>query len=158
ASVPIDARKGVQTQSKRHGFSASLLRIPHVVVAVNKMDLVDFSEAVYEEIVEEYTRFAEKLEVGSLTFIPISALLGDNVVEKSANTPWYDGSTLLHHLETVNVGAGRNLVDFRFPVQYVIRPHQDFRGFAGRVASGTVTPGEEVVVLPGGQTSHIRTV
>src|SRR5690606_26010149 len=133
-------------------------RIPHVVVAVNKMDLVDFSEAVYEGIVEEYTRFAEKLEVGSLTFIPISALLGDNVVEKSANTPWYDGSTLLHHLETVNVGAARNLVDFRFPVQYVIRPHQDFRGFAGRVASGTVTPGEEVVVLPGGQTSHIRTV
>src|SRR5690606_7333969 len=134
----VDARKGVVTQSKRHGFISSLLRIPHIVVAINKMDLVDYDESVYESIVSDYREFAEKLEIPDLTFIPISALLGDNVVEKSAHMPWYDGGTLLHHLETVNVGATRNLVDFRFPVQYVIRPHQDFRGFAGRIASGTI--------------------
>lgn len=156
--VLIDARKGVLTQSKRHGFISSLLRIPHMVVAVNKMDLVDFSRDVYDRIVEEYTEFAAKLELQDLTFIPISALRGDNVVTKSENMPWYDGTTLLHHLETVNVGANRNLVDFRFPVQYVIRPHQDFRGFAGRVASGTIQPGEEIVVLPSGQASRIRTI
>ena len=158
AIVLVDARKGVLTQSRRHGFLSSLLRIPHVVVAVNKMDLVDFSEDVYEQIVRDYREFAEKLDVRSLTFIPISALLGDNVVEKSANMPWYDGGTLLHTLETVNVGANRNLVDFRFPVQYVIRPHQDFRGFSGRIASGTIQPGEEVVVLPSGHGSRIREI
>jgi bifunctional enzyme CysN/CysC len=158
AIVLVDARKGVLTQSKRHGFIASLLRIPHIVVAVNKMDLVDYSEEVYEEIVSEYREFSEKLDVQSLTFIPMSALHGDNVVEKGDRMPWYDGGTLLHHLETVNVGATRNLVDFRFPVQYVIRPHQDYRGFAGRVASGTVMPGEEVVVLPSGHFSRVRTV
>ncbi|HET8655859.1 MAG TPA: sulfate adenylyltransferase subunit CysN [Longimicrobiaceae bacterium] len=158
AIVLVDARKGVLTQSKRHGFIASLLRIPHIVVAVNKMDLVDYDEAVYEEIVEEYTRFAEKLDVQDLTFIPISALVGDNVVEKSERMPWYDGSTLLHHLETVNVGANRNLVDFRLPVQYVVRPHQDYRGFAGRIASGTIQPGEEVVVLPSGHGSRVRSI
>jgi bifunctional enzyme CysN/CysC len=158
AIVLIDARKGVLTQSKRHGFISSLLRIPHIVVAVNKMDLVDFDEDTYRRIVEEYTEFAQKLELLDLTFIPISALLGDNVVTKSERMPWYDGSTLLHHLETVNVGASRNLVDFRFPVQYVIRPHQDYRGFAGRVASGTVQPGEEVVVLPSGQATRVRSV
>jgi bifunctional enzyme CysN/CysC len=156
--VLVDARKGVQTQSKRHGFLASLLGIPHVVVAINKMDLVDYSEEVYQEIAEEYTRFAEKLELRDLTFIPISALLGDNVVEKSERMPWYDGATLLHHLETVNVGATRNLVDFRLPVQTVIRPHQDYRGFAGRIASGTIAPGEEVVVLPSGHGSRVRTI
>jgi bifunctional enzyme CysN/CysC len=156
AIVLVDARKGVLTQSKRHGFIASLLRIPHIVVAVNKMDLVDYSEEVYQEIVEEYTRFAEKLDVQDLTFIPLSALVGDNVVDKSDRMPWYDGSTLLHHLETVNVGANRNLVDFRLPVQYVVRPHQDYRGFAGRIASGTIQPGEEVVVLPSGHGSRVR--
>jgi bifunctional enzyme CysN/CysC len=158
AIVLVDARKGVLTQSKRHGFLSALLRIPHVVVAVNKMDLVDYEQAVYEEIVAEYRDFAEKLEIGSLTFIPISALAGDNVVKKSENMPWYDGTTLLHHLETVNVGAARNMVDFRFPVQYVIRPHQDFRGFAGRIASGTIQPGEEVVVLPSGHGSRVKSV
>jgi bifunctional enzyme CysN/CysC len=156
--VLVDARKGVMTQSKRHGFIASLLRIPHIVVAVNKMDLVGYDEATYEAIVDEYREFAEKLEVSDLTFIPMSALLGDNVVDKSERMPWYSGSTLLHHLETVNVGATRNLVDFRFPVQYVIRPHQDFRGFAGRIASGTIQPGEEIVVLPGGHGSRIAAV
>ncbi|HEV2147587.1 MAG TPA: sulfate adenylyltransferase subunit CysN [Longimicrobiaceae bacterium] len=158
AVVLVDVRKGVLTQSKRHGFISSLLQIPHIVVAVNKMDLVDYDEDRYREIVAEYREFAEKLEIQNLTFIPISALRGDNVVKKSERTPWYDGGTLLHHLENVNVGARRNLVDFRFPVQYVIRPHQNFRGFAGRIASGTISPGEEVVVLPSGRSSRIRAI
>ncbi|MGH7482519.1 MAG: sulfate adenylyltransferase subunit CysN, partial [Longimicrobiales bacterium] len=158
AIVLIDARKGVLTQSKRHGFIASLLRIPHVLVAVNKMDLVDFDEAVFDRIVAEYSEFAEKLDDKDLMFVPISALDGDNVVTKSERTPWYDGGTLLHALETVNVGASRNLLDFRLPVQYVIRPHQDYRGFAGRIASGTVAAGEDVVVLPSGHASRIRAV
>src|SRR5262245_8819028 len=143
AIILIDARKGVVTQSKRHGFIASLLGIPHIVVAVNKMDLVNYRQDVFDEISAHFRDFAEKLDVKNLLFIPMSALKGDNVVSHGDHMPWYDGGTLLHHLETVNVGADRNLVDFRFPVQYVIRPHQDFRGFAGRVASGTITPGEE---------------
>jgi bifunctional enzyme CysN/CysC len=158
AIVLVDARKGVLTQSKRHGFLSSLLRIPHMVVAVNKMDLVDYRQDVFEQIVRDYSEFAEKLDIKSLMFIPISALHGDNVVVKSEQMPWYSGSTLLHQLEHVNVGAARNLLDFRFPVQYVIRPHQDFRGFAGRVASGTIRPGEEILVLPSGQPSRIRTI
>ncbi|HKJ02686.1 MAG TPA: sulfate adenylyltransferase subunit CysN [Longimicrobiales bacterium] len=158
AVILIDARNGVLTQSKRHGFIASLLGIPHILVAVNKMDLVDWSEEVYDDICAEYTAFAEKLGVDDLTFVPISALKGDNVVDKSANMPWYDGSTLLHYLEHVNVGAHRNLVDFRFPVQYVLRPHQDYRGYAGRVASGSIRTGEEIVVLPSGRRSRIASV
>lgn len=148
AIVLIDARNGVLTQSKRHGFIASLLGIPHILVAVNKMDLVDWSEDVFAEIQDEYTDFSRKLGTEDLTFVPVSALFGDNVVEKSENMPWYDGPTLLHHLEHVNVGATRNLVDFRYPVQYVIRAGQDHRGYAGRVASGAVRPGEEIMVLP----------
>ena len=158
AIVLIDARNGVLTQSKRHGFIASLLGIPHILVAVNKMDLVDWSEEAYEEVVEEYSSFAEKLGVDDLTFIPISALLGDNVVDPSENMPWYHGSMLLHHLEHVNVGAHRNLVDMRFPVQYVIRPDQDYRGYAGRVASGALRPGDEILVLPSGKTTTVRSV
>lgn len=158
AIILIDARKGVLTQSKRHGFIASLLEIPHILVAVNKMDLVDFSQEVYRRIVAEYTAFAAKLSIQDLTFIPISALEGDNVVNKSERMPWYDGPTLLHHLENVNVGGSRNLVDFRFPVQMAVRPHQDFRGFAGQIASGTIMPGEEVVVLPSGRTSRVRAI
>ena len=158
AIVLIDARNGVQTQSKRHGFIASLLGIPHILVAVNKMDLVDWSEEVFDRISEEYTDFAEKLGVEDLTFMPISALLGDNVVDESENMPWYHGSTLLHHLDHVNVGGHRNLVDFRFPVQYVIRPDQDYRGYAGRVASGTIRSGEEIMVLPSGQRTLIKSV
>jgi bifunctional enzyme CysN/CysC len=158
AIVLIDARKGVLTQSKRHGFIASLLGIPHIVVAVNKMDAVDYSESVFNDIVEAYTDFADKLEIRDLVFIPVSALHGDNIVGHSENMPWYQGTTLLHHLETVNVGADRNLIDFRFPVQYVIRPHQDFRGFAGRIASGVIRPGEEVLVLPGGHQSRVKQV
>ncbi len=158
AIILIDAAKGVLTQSKRHGFLASLLQIPHVLVAVNKMDLVGYDEAVYQAIVDEYTAFASKLTIQSLTFIPISALAGDNVVHKSERTPWYEGPTLMHHLETVNVGASRNLVDFRFPVQMAVRPNHQFRGFAGQVASGTIGPGEEIVVLPSGKSSRVRSV
>ena len=158
AIILIDARNGVLTQSKRHGFISSLLGIPHILVAINKMDLVDWSEERYEEIEEEYTTFAERLGVDDLSFIPISALLGDNVVDPSENMPWYNGSTLLHHLEHVNVGAHRNLVDFRFPVQYVIRPDQDYRGYAGRIASGSIRPGEEILVLPSRKITTVAAV
>ncbi|HEY5220421.1 MAG TPA: sulfate adenylyltransferase subunit CysN [Gemmatimonadaceae bacterium] len=158
AIVLIDARKGVVTQSRRHGFIASLLGIPHILVAVNKMDAVDYSEEAFNRIVADYSDFAAKLSIKDLVFIPISALVGDNIVTHSAKMPWYEGSTLLHHLETVNVGADRNLVDFRFPVQYVVRPHQDFRGFAGRISSGVIRTGEEVVVLPGGQSSRVTRI
>lgn len=156
--ILIDARKGVLTQSKRHGFIASLLQIPHILVAVNKMDLVNYSQEVFEQIVAEYTEFASKLSMPDLTFIPMSALMGDNVVNKGDNMPWYDGPTVLHHLENVNVGVTRNVVDFRFPVQTVIRPNQDFRGFAGQVASGSIQPGEEVAVLPSGNRSTVKSV
>jgi len=158
AIILIDARNGVLTQSKRHGFLSSLLGIPHIVVAINKMDLVDWSEARYDEIAEEYSDFARRLGVDDLTFIPMSALLGDNVVDESENMPWYRGSTLLHHLEHVNIGAHRNLVDFRFPVQYVLRPDQDYRGYAGRISSGSIRPGEEVLVLPSRKTTTIASV
>jgi bifunctional enzyme CysN/CysC len=158
AIILIDARHGVMTQSRRHGFIASLLGIPHVVVAINKMDLVDYRQAVFEAIAAEYRAFASKLAVPDLTFIPVSALHGDNVVEKHRNMPWYDGPTLLHHLEHVHIGAGRNLVDFRFPIQMAVRGHPDFRGYAGQIASGTITPGEEVIVLPSGQTSRVREI
>ncbi|MDJ0755936.1 MAG: sulfate adenylyltransferase subunit CysN [Ardenticatenaceae bacterium] len=158
AIVLIDARNGVLTQSKRHGFLATLLRIPHLVIAVNKMDLVDYNEEIYNRIVQEYTEFAAKLEAQDITYIPISALMGDNVVEKSVQMPWYDGPTLLHHLEYVNVGASNNHVDFRYPVQYVLRPNQNFRGFAGQIASGRIRPKEEIVVFPSGLESTIKTV
>lgn len=158
AVVLIDARNGVLPQSRRHGIIASLLGIPHMVVCVNKMDLVDYSENRFEEIVAEYTAFAEKLNVHDIEFIPVSALRGDNVVDRSETMAWYTGPTLLHFLETVTVSADRNLVDFRFPVQYVIRPHQDFRGFAGQVVSGSIKPGEEVVVLPSRRRSRIRSL
>jgi bifunctional enzyme CysN/CysC len=158
AIVLVDARKGVLTQSKRHGFIASLLRISHIVVAVNKMDLVGYDRAVYDRIVADYRAFSEKLDISDITFIPMSALKGDNVVHHGDNMPWYDGSTLLHHLENVNTGGTRNLIDFRYPVQYVIRPHQDFRGFAGRISSGTIAAGEEIVVLPSGRGSRVRSI
>ena len=158
AIVLIDARHGVLTQSKRHGFIASLLRIPHVVVAVNKMDLVDYSRDIFDAIEREYTAFSAKLDIHDVTFIPVSALNGDNVVDRSEHMPWYHGPTLLHHLEHVNIAADRNLVDFRFPVQTVIRPHQNFRGYAGTVASGVIRPGEEVMALPSGKTSHVKSI
>ena len=158
AVVLVDARKGVLTQSRRHAFISSLLGIPHMVVAVNKMDLVDWSESVFDDIREEFTRFSEKLGITDRTFIPMSALLGDNVVDPSENMPWYGGSTLLHYLENVSLGAHRNLVDFRFPVQYVVRPDQDYRGYAGRIASGAVRPGEEILVLPSKQQTRVRSI
>ncbi|MDE0197528.1 MAG: adenylyl-sulfate kinase [Caldilineaceae bacterium] len=159
AIILVDARKGVLTQSKRHSFIASLLQIPHIVVAVNKMDLVGYSEARYQEIVAEYRAFAAKLNVRHVVYIPISALHGDNIVSQSENMPWYHGATLLHHLETVNIGAGRNNVDFRLPIQYVIRANgaadMDFRGFAGQIVSGRIAVGEEVVTLPAGIRSRV---
>lgn len=158
AIILIDARNGVLTQSKRHGFIISLLRIPHLLVAINKMDLVDYSESVYTQIAREYEAFSEKLDIQDIVFIPVSALKGDNVVEKSANMPWYEGGTLLRYLENVHVSSDQNLIDFRFPVQHVIRPHQDFRGFAGKIVSGTISPGEEVVVLPSGKTTRVQSV
>ena len=158
AIVLIDARNGVVTQSKRHGFLASLLQIPHILVAVNKMDLVDYSQPVFQAIVDEYRAFASKLTVQDITYIPISALCGDNVVDKGGAMPWYDGPTLMHHLENVTVGSSRNLVDFRFPVQMALRPHQNFRGFAGQIASGSIAQGEDVVVLPSGKASRVRAI
>jgi bifunctional enzyme CysN/CysC len=158
AIILVDARNGVLTQSKRHAFISSLLQIPHLVVAINKMDLVDYKEEVYEQIVNDFQEFAQKLDVDDITFIPISALLGDNIVNKSEKMPWYNGPTLLHHLEHVNVGARRNLIDFRFPVQTVLRPNWEYRGFAGRIASGTARPGDEIAVLPSRQTSKIKSI
>jgi bifunctional enzyme CysN/CysC len=162
AIVLVDARRGVLEQSRRHAFIASLLRIPHIVVAVNKMDLVDYDAAVFERVRAEFTEFASRLQVGDLTFIPISALHGDNVVTRSANMPWYDVSSLLHHLETVHIASDRNLIDARFPVQYVIRPlsdqWHDYRGYAGQVAGGVFKPGDEVLVLPSGLVSRITAI
>jgi bifunctional enzyme CysN/CysC len=159
AIVLIDARKGMLPQSRRHAFISSLLRIPHLVVCVNKMDLVDFDEQVFRGIVEEFEGFAAKLDVPDVTFIPISALLGDNVVERSEAMPWYQGPPLLYHLEHVHIASDRNLIDVRFPVQWVIRPRSgsgtDYRAYAGQVAGGVLRPGDEVVVLPSGQRSTI---
>jgi bifunctional enzyme CysN/CysC len=158
AIILIDARYGVLTQSKRHGFIASLLGIPHVLVCVNKMDLVDYSQEVFDRIVKDYVGFSEKLNIHDMSFIPISALNGDNVVDKSELMPWYKGATVLHHLENVIISADKNLVDFRFPVQYVSRPNLNFRGFAGRIASGSIRKGEEIISLPSGTRSKIKEI
>ena len=162
AIILIDARHGLLEQTHRHSFIASLLGLQHVVVCVNKMDLVEYSEDRFNEIVAAYKEFSSRLDITDIKFIPISALHGDNVVESSENTPWYGGGTLLHHLETVHVGADRNLQDCRFPIQYVIRPqtdaHRDFRGYAGRVASGVFKVGDDVVAMPSGQTSKIKEI
>lgn len=160
--ILIDARKGIIEQSRRHSFIASLLRIPHIVLAVNKMDLVDYDQEVFENIRREYAEFARRLDIPDLTFIPMSALNGDNVVDRSANMDWYKGGTLLHHLEEVHIGSDRNMVDVRFPVQYVVRPqsteHHDFRGYAGSIAGGVMKPGDEVAVLPSGFTTRIKSI
>lgn len=154
----IDARLGVLTQSKRHAFISSLLGVPRVVVAVNKMDLVDFDRGVYQRIKDEYSDFAARLGFSGLAFIPVSALLGDNVVHRSGNMPWFEGEPLLTYLENVYVGGDRNLIDFRFPVQRVVRPDQDFRGYSGQIASGVVRPGDEVAVLPSGKRSKVTRI
>ncbi len=163
AIILIDARKGVIEQTKRHSFIANLLRIQHLVLAVNKMDLVDYSEDVYNNIVRDFRMFASRLDnIVEITDIPISALNGDNVVEKSTNMPWYQGPTFLYHLENVYVGGEENHVDARFPVQWVIRPMSDewhdFRGYAGRVAGGVFKPGDDVTVLPSGFTTKVKAI
>ena len=165
ALILVDARNGILQQSRRHAFLASLLGIPHLVLCVNKMDLVDYSEQRFEEIRSEFEQFAMKLEVGDLSFIPVSALGGDNVVNRSDNMPWYDGVNLLAHLEDLYVSSDRNLIDNRLPVQYVIRPHQsrdsslhDFRGYAGTIAGGVFKPGDDVTVLPSGFSSTVKAV
>ncbi len=162
AIILIDARKGVIEQTCRHAFIASLLRIPHVVVCINKMDLVDFDKNVYQKIKAEFEAFASKLEVIDVHFIPISALLGDNVVDRSQNMSWYQGPTLMYLLENIHIGSDQNHIDCRFPVQYVIRPHSseyhDYRGYAGRVAGGIFKKGDRVLVLPSGFTSTIQSI
>jgi bifunctional enzyme CysN/CysC len=162
AIVLVDARKGMVEQSRRHAFLVSLLRVPHLVLAVNKMDLVDWSQRVFDRIASEFTNFAAKLEIPDLTIVPISALHGDNIVARSDNMAWYDGPSLLHHLEHVHIASDRNLVDVRFPVQYVIRPqsrhHVDYRGYVGQIAGGILKAGDEVMVLPSGLTSRITAI
>jgi bifunctional enzyme CysN/CysC len=165
AVVLVDARNGLTEQSRRHAFLTTLLRVPHMVLAVNKMDLVDYSAEVFERITEEFSAFAARLDIGDLTFIPISALHGDNVVDRSANMPWYDGPSLLHHLEHVHIASDRNMIDVRFPVQYVIRPHastdaelHDYRGYAGQVAGGVLKPGDEVLHLPSGFSTKVQRI
>src|ERR1700712_64819 len=157
--VLVDARQGLTEQSRRHAVILSLLRVPHLVLAVNKMDLVDYDQAIYDRIQKEFTSFATKLSIPDLEVIPISALKGDNVVTRSENMPWYQGSSLMHHLENVHVASDRDLVDTRMPVQYVVRPKSDqfhdYRGYAGMVAGGVLKPGDDVVVLPSGMTSRI---
>lgn len=158
AIILIDARHGVLTQTRRHSFIVSLLGIRHVVVAVNKMDLCDFSESRFEEICGDYRSFATRLDLPDVHFIPISALSGDNLVDPSQRTPWYKGSTLMNLLETVYIGSDRNLRDFRLPVQYVNRPNLDFRGFCGTIASGTIRPGDDVMVLPSRQKTKVKQI
>ena len=162
ALVLVDARNGIVEQSRRHAFLATLLEVPHLVLCVNKMDLVGYDQEVFDRIHEEFTAFATKLHVPDLTVIPVSALNGDNVVNRSPNMPWYDGPSLLHHLENLHVASDRNLIDVRFPVQYVIRPQSDawhdYRGYAGQVASGVLKPGDDVMVLPSGLTSRIAAI
>jgi len=158
AIILVDARKGILEQTKRHSFIASLLGIRHIMVAINKMDLVDFQEEVFNQIRSDYRDFSARLNIPDLHFIPISALQGDNVVERSQAMPWYDGPTLMGFLETVYIGSDRNLEDFRFPVQYVLRPNLDFRGFAGTIASGIVRVGDEVLTLPSRKTSRVKEI
>ena len=158
AIILVDARTGVITQTKRHSYLVSLLGIKHVVLAVNKMDLVDFSKEVFDKIVNDYKSFVEPLNIPDIQCIPLSALEGDNVVEKSDRTPWYEGTSLLEYLETVHIGNDHNLKDFRYPVQYVLRPNLDFRGFCGKVSSGVIRKGDEVMALPSGKKSHVKSI
>ena len=162
ALILVDARNGVIEQTKRHSFIASLLQIPHLIVCVNKMDLVDYSEEAFNKVVEQYEDFSSKMAIKDVRYVPISALHGDNVVDKSENMDWYQGRTLLNTLETIHISSDYNFIDMRFPVQTVIRPHSDefhdFRGYAGRVASGTVRVGDKVAVLPSGFESTVKSI
>jgi len=156
AVILIDARYGVQTQTRRHSYIASLLGIKHIVVAINKMDIKDYSEQVYDDIRKEYTEFARELEMDDVHFVPLSALVGDNVVNRSENMPWYQGETLMELLETVEISADANVQDVRFPVQFVNRPNLNFRGYCGTLASGILKPGDEITVLPSGKESKVK--
>lgn len=156
AVILIDARYGVQTQTRRHSYIANLLGIKHIVVAINKMDIKDYSEQVYNDIRKEYSEFARELEMGDVHYVPLSALVGDNVVNKSDNMPWYQGDTLMQLLENVEIAGDTNVQDVRFPIQYVNRPNLDFRGYCGTLASGILKPGDEIMVLPSGKESTIK--
>ena len=162
ALVLVDARQGVVEQTRRHAIIASLLQIPHLLICINKMDLVNYDRQTYESIKEDFEQFASKLDVHDVSFIPISALKGDNVVDRSLNIPWFEGSTLLYYLENVHIGSDQNLIDTRFPVQYVVRPNtdefHDYRGYAGRVAGGILKKGDKVMLLPSGFTSTIERI
>jgi sulfate adenylyltransferase subunit 1 len=162
ALILVDARNGIVEQTIRHCFIASLLQIPHVIVCVNKMDLVEYKEEVFEKIQHDFNRFSDKLDIRDIYFIPISALKGDNVVDRSQFMNWYQGPTLMYSLEHLHISNDQNFIDPRFPVQYIVRPNSDefhdFRGYAGRVAGGVFRPGEKVVVLPSGFTSRIKSI
>ena len=162
AIILIDARKGMLEQTHRHSFIASLLKIPHAIVCINKMDLVDYNEVVFNKIVSDFKAFASKLDIKDIQFIPISALVGDNVVNRSKNMDWYEGSTMIYHLENVHISSDHNHVDCRFPIQSVIRPHtlknQDYRGFAGRIDGGIFKPGDKIKALPSGFVSRIKSI
>ena len=158
AIILIDARHGVMTQTKRHSFIVSLLGIRHVIIAINKMDLVNFDEAIYDQICADYSTFSQRLDLPDLHFIPLSALNGDNVVDRSENMPWYTGGTLMNRLESVYIGSDRNLQDFRMPVQWVNRPNLDFRGFCGTIASGIIRKGDEVMIMPSKKTTHVKEI
>lgn len=162
ALILIDARHGVVEQTRRHAIIASLLQIPHLVVCINKMDLVDFDQAVYDKIQDDFETFASRLDVNDISFIPISALLGDNVVDRSENMDWYKGQTLMYYLENVHIASDHNFIDTRFPVQFVIRPYNDefhdYRGYAGRVAGGVIRKGDKVMLLPSGFTSTVTKI
>ena len=162
ALILVDARQGILEQTRRHSFLASLLGVPHLILCVNKMDLVDWSQERFDEVVEEFLQFARRLDISDLRFVPVSALEGDNVVQQSQNMPWYHGPTVLEMLEGIHIGSDQNLIDVRFPVQYVIRPqlrdYQDFRGYAGKVAGGLIKRGDEVMVLPSGFSTRVRSI
>lgn len=162
AIILVDARQGIVEQTRRHSIIASLLGIPHIALCINKMDLVDYNEEIYNKIVEEYREFATRLKTKDIHFIPISALNGDNVVHRSKNMNWYEGVTLMYLLENIHIASDINHIDFRFPVQYVVRPYNDefhdYRGYAGRIASGVVRPGDKVTVMPSGFSSKVKSV
>lgn len=156
--ILVDARKGMIEQSKRHLFITSLLNIPHVLVVINKMDLIGYNQEVFEKIKQDFVNFSSKLNIKDLQFIPVSALKGEMVVDRGENMNWYSGRTLFDYMENIQITSDRNLIDFRFPVQYVIRPNQDFRGYAGRIESGTIKKGERVKILPSGKTSRVSSI
>ena len=158
AIILVDARTGVITQTRRHTYLVSLLGIKHIVLAVNKMDLVNYAQSTFDKIVNDYRKFVEPLHIPDITCIPLSALNGDNVVEKSDNMPWYKGTSLLDFLETVHIANDHNFKDFRYPIQYVLRPNLNFRGFSGRIASGVVHKGDEVLAIPSGKKSRVKSI